>query len=54
MKTIECVVCGHRIERYTPHRENTVASDHLREAHPEVKSRILTRHLFREVEESDE
>lgn len=51
MKRATCVICG-LTWTYTPHRENTAASDHIRGQHPDVKSTIPLRDLIR-VEDTD-
>lgn len=45
-----CVICGISWA-YTPHRENTAASDHISASHPDVKKSIPIRDLIR-VEEN--
>ena len=45
-----CIICGISWT-YTPHRENTAASDHIRASHPDVKKSIPIRDLIR-VEEN--
>lgn len=45
MKKATCKVCG-QSWNYTPHRENTTASDHVRESHPGINPGIPTADLF--------